>query len=78
MVEAIVYMNDLDTFVTIMLLENSPAALSLSVLCEDMGYSEECGTGEPTSLSEDGRTISCKSEKHVRILAGTSNVWCLQ
>ena len=33
--------NDLDVFVTVMLLEDSPAVLSLDLLCEDMDNSYE-------------------------------------
>ena len=37
--EATVYVNDLDVFVTMMLLEDSPAVLSLGLFCEQVGYS---------------------------------------
>ena len=33
--------NDLDVLVTVMLLEDSPAAPSLGLSCEEMGYSYE-------------------------------------
>ena len=36
--EAIVYVRELDQFVTVMLLEDTPAVLSLGKLCEDHGY----------------------------------------
>ena len=37
--EATVYVKELDVFVTVMLLEESPAVLSLGKLCEDHGFS---------------------------------------
>ena len=37
--EATVYVLELDLFVTVMLLENTPAVLSLGKLCEEFGYS---------------------------------------
>ena len=36
--EATVYVRELDLFVTVMLLEDAPAVLSLGKLCEDHGY----------------------------------------
>ena len=36
--EATVYVKQLDLFVTVMLLEETPAVLSLGKLCEDHGY----------------------------------------
>ena len=38
--EAAVYINDLVVYVTVMLLEDSPAVLSLGLLCEEMGVDE--------------------------------------
>ena len=39
--EATVYVDDFDVFATMMLLEHSPAVLSLGLLCEEMGCSYE-------------------------------------
>ena len=36
--EATVYVKELDLFVKVMLLEETPAVLSLGKLCEDHGY----------------------------------------
>ena len=36
--EATVFVKELDLFVTVMLLEETPAVLSLKKLCEDHGY----------------------------------------
>ena len=38
---ATVYVEDVDIFVTVQPLEDTPAALSLRKLCEDHGYSHE-------------------------------------
>ena len=43
--EATVYVDDVDVFVTVMLLEDSPAVISLGFLCEGMGYSHEWKQG---------------------------------
>ena len=37
--EATVYVNDLDLFVTVQILEKTPAVLSLGKLCEDHWFS---------------------------------------
>ena len=39
--EAQVFVHDLNQFVTVQLLEETPAVLSLGKLCEDHGYSYE-------------------------------------
>ena len=36
--EATVYVRELDSYVTVMLLDDTPAVLSLGTLCEDHGY----------------------------------------
>ena len=43
--EAQVYVDDLDLFVTVQLLEKTPAVLSLGKLFEDHGYSCEWVSG---------------------------------
>ena len=43
--EATVYVCDLDLFVTVQILENTPAVLSRGKPCEDHGYSYECTSG---------------------------------
>ena len=37
--EATVYVKELELFVTVMLLEETPAVLSLGKFCEEFGYS---------------------------------------
>ena len=39
--EAIVYVKELDIFLTMKVLENTPAVLSLGKLCDENGYSYE-------------------------------------
>ena len=55
MEDAKLYVNDLDVFVTMMLLENSPAVLSLGQLCEEMDYSYEWENEESPLLGKDGK-----------------------
>ena len=44
--EAIVYVKELDTFLTMKVLENTPAVLSLGKLCDENGYSYEWINGQ--------------------------------
>ena len=48
--EATVYAKELDLFVTVKLLEDTPAILSLGKLCEDHGYSNEWTSGRNPQL----------------------------
>ena len=48
--EATVYVKELDLFVTVMLLEEIPAVLSLGKLCEELGYSHHWTSGEKPHL----------------------------
>ena len=50
--EATVYVKELDLFVTVMLLEESPAVLSLGKLCEDHGYTYHWTSGQKTRLTK--------------------------
>ena len=47
--EATVYVRELDLFVTVMLLKNTPAVLSLGKLCENHGYSYHWTSGQKTT-----------------------------
>ena len=47
--EAIVYVKELDIFLTIKVLENTPAVLSLGKLCDENGYSYEWINGQKTT-----------------------------
>ena len=44
--EAIVYVKELDIFLTMKVLENTPAVLSLGKLCDENGYSYEWINGQ--------------------------------
>ena len=46
--EAIVYVKELDMFLTMKVLENTPAASSLGKLCDENGYSCEWINGKDT------------------------------
>ena len=55
--EAQVYVHDLDLFVTVQLLEDTPAVLSLGKLCEENGYSYEWSSGQKPRLTKNGRNF---------------------
>ena len=44
--EATVYVKELGLFLTMKVLENTPAVLSLGKLCDENGYSHECINGQ--------------------------------
>ena len=50
--EAQVLVHDLNQFVTVQLLEETPAFLSLGKLCEDRGYSYEWVSGQKPRLTK--------------------------
>ena len=49
--EATVYVKELDLFVIVMLLEETPAVLSLGKLCEDHGFSYHWTSGQKPHLT---------------------------
>ena len=53
--EAQVFVHDLNLFVTVQLLEETPEVLSLEKLCEHHGYSYECVSGQKPRLTKDGK-----------------------
>ena len=57
--EATVYVKELDLFVTVMLLEETPAVLSLGKLCEDHGYTCHWTSGPKPHLTKNGKRIHC-------------------
>ena len=65
--EATVYVKQLDLFVTAMLLEDTPAVLSLGKLCENHGYFFHWSSGQKPQLIKDGRRIKCNTANHVPI-----------
>ena len=63
--EAIVYVKELDIFLTMKVLENTPAVLSLGKLCDENGYSYEWINGQKPHLMKDGIRIICNTENFV-------------
>ena len=66
--EAIVYVKELDIFLTMKVLENTPAVLSLGKLCDENGYSYEWINGQKPHLIKDGIRIICNTENFVPIV----------
>ena len=66
--EAIVYVNELDSFLTMKVLENTPAVLSLGKLCDENGYSYEWINGQKPHLIKNGIRIICNTENFVPIV----------
>ena len=66
--EAIVYVKELDIFLTMKVLDNTPAVLSLGKLCDENGYSYEWINGQKPHLIKDGFRIICKTENFVPIV----------
>ena len=60
--EAQVCVDDPNLFVTVQLLEDTPAVLSLGNLCEDHGYSYEWTSQKP-HLTKQEKKILCKTDK---------------
>ena len=59
--EAIVYVKELDIFLTMKVLDNTPAVLSLGKLCDENGYSYEWINGQKPHLIKDGIRIICNT-----------------
>ena len=66
--EATVYVKELDIFLTMKVLENTPAVLSLGKLCDENGYSYEWINGQKPHLIKDGIRIICNTENFVLIV----------
>ena len=66
--EAIVYVKELDMFLTMKVLDNTPAVLSLGKLCDENGYSYEWINGQKPHLIKDGIRIICNTENFVPIV----------
>ena len=66
--EAIVYVKELDMFLTMKVLENTPAVLSLGKLCDENGYSYEWIKGQKPHLIKNGIRIICNTENFVPIV----------
>ena len=66
--EAIVYMRELDMFLTVKILEDTPALLSIGKPCEDHGYSYEWADGQKPCLIKNSVRINCNTENYVPIV----------
>ena len=66
--EATVYVKELDIFLTMKVLENTPAVLSLGKLCDEHRYSHEWINGQKPHLIKNGIRIQCNTENFVPIV----------
>ena len=66
--EAVVSVKELGIFLTMKVLENTPAVLSLGKLCDENGYSYEWINGQKPHLIKDGIRIICNTENFVPIV----------
>ena len=66
--EATVYVKELDILLTMKVLEDTPAVLSLGKLCDEHGYSYEWITGQKPHLIKNGIRIQCNTENFVPIV----------
>ena len=74
--EATVYVKELDTFLILKVLENTPAVLSLGKLCDENGYSYEWINGQKPHLIKDGIRIQCNTENFVPIVVPGLSASC--
>ena len=63
--EATVYVEELVLFVTVMILEETPAVLSLGKLCEDHGCTYHWTSGQKPHLTKTGKKIVCNISNYV-------------
>ena len=66
--EATVYVKELDIFLTMKVLENTPAVLSLGKLCDEHRYSYEWINSQKPHLIKNGIRIQCNTENFVPIV----------
>ena len=66
--DATVYVKELEKFLTMKVLDNTPAVLSLGKLCDENGYSYEWINGQKPHLIKDGILIICNTENFVPIV----------
>ena len=71
--EATVYVKQLDLFVKVVLLEDTPAVLSLEQLCEDHGFSYHWTSGQKPHLTKNGRKIHCSFPNFAPFCLSTSS-----
>ena len=57
--------HDLHLFVTVQLLGDTPAVLSLGKICQEHSYTCEWTSGQKPHLTKDGKNILCKTDNYV-------------
>ena len=57
--------HDLNLFVTVQILDDTPAVVSRGKLCEEHGYTYEWASGQKPHLTKQGVKILCKAENFV-------------
>ena len=62
------YVKELDIFLTMKVLDDTPAVLSRGKLCDESGNSYEWVNGQKPHLIEDGIRITCNTENVVPIV----------
>ena len=62
------FVKELDIFLTMKVLEDTPAVLSLGKLCDENGYSYEWINGQKPHLIKNGIRIVCNTENFVPIV----------
>ena len=63
--DATVYVKELHLFVTVMLLQETPAVLSLEKLCEDHRYTYHWTSGQKPYLTKNDKKIDCNISNYV-------------
>ena len=63
--EATVYVRELEKFLTMKVLEDTPAVLSLGKLCDEHGYSYEWINCQKPHLTQNGIRIQCNTKNFV-------------
>ena len=63
--ETTVFVKEFDIFLTLKVLENTPAVLSLGKLCDENGYFYEWINGQKPHLIKNGIRIICNTENFV-------------
>ena len=66
--EATAYVKKLDTFLTMKLLEDTPAVLSLGKLCDEHGYSYQWINDQKPHLIKNGIRTQCNTENFAPIV----------
>ena len=66
--EATVYVRELDIFLTMKVLEDTPAVLTLGKFCDEHGYSNEWINGQKPHLIKNGIRIQCNTENFIPIV----------